>query len=253
MTTSNLKAPAISRAAAILRLLGKSDTQLGVNAIARALHLAPSSCLYILRALVEEGLVAFDPVRKLYRLDVAILSLARAWFRQSRFADLANPILGQLARDHDMTMLGVQISGLRPIIVVATAQGSGNFQLSSELGSRFPALISATGRCIAAFGDHDEQDISDQFSTLRWDNPPDFSLWKAQVADAKIAGYALDAGNYIDGVSVLAAPVWQDSHTLSHALVAIALSSTIKRKGVDAIGQDLVQQAHLISARLQGG
>jgi IclR helix-turn-helix domain len=44
------KAPAIARAAAILRLLGKSDVPLGVNAIARELELAPSTCLYVLRA-----------------------------------------------------------------------------------------------------------------------------------------------------------------------------------------------------------
>jgi DNA-binding IclR family transcriptional regulator len=54
------KAPAIARAAAILRLLGKSDVPLGVNAIARELGLVPSTCLYVLRALAEEELVAFD-------------------------------------------------------------------------------------------------------------------------------------------------------------------------------------------------
>src|SRR5207253_5995145 len=41
--------PAVRRAVAILRLLGKSETALGVNAIARALGLVPSTCLHILR------------------------------------------------------------------------------------------------------------------------------------------------------------------------------------------------------------
>ena len=36
-------------------------------------------------------------------------------------------------------------------VTVATARAGGNFQLSAEVGSRFPALISATGRCIAAY------------------------------------------------------------------------------------------------------
>ena len=54
------KAPAISRAAAILRLLGKSDTPLSLQVIANQLGLVPSTCLYLLRALVIEELVAVD-------------------------------------------------------------------------------------------------------------------------------------------------------------------------------------------------
>src|SRR6185312_13270609 len=41
--------PAVTRAVAILRLLGLSEEALGVHAIARALTLIPSTCLHILR------------------------------------------------------------------------------------------------------------------------------------------------------------------------------------------------------------
>jgi DNA-binding IclR family transcriptional regulator len=58
------KAPAISRAAAVLRLLGKNATPLGVQAIARELGLVPSTCLHVLRALVAEEFVSFDSETK---------------------------------------------------------------------------------------------------------------------------------------------------------------------------------------------
>src|SRR3990172_10262009 len=51
--------PAVTRAVAILRLLGRSEESLGVHAIARALGLVPSTCLHILRVFVAEALVAF--------------------------------------------------------------------------------------------------------------------------------------------------------------------------------------------------
>ena len=73
------KAPAIARAAAILRLLGKSDVPIGVNSIARELGLVPSTCLYVLRALAAEELVFFDPDTKRYALEVGVLTLARGW------------------------------------------------------------------------------------------------------------------------------------------------------------------------------
>ena len=73
------RAPAISRAAAVLRLLGRSDTPLGVHAIARELGLVPSTCLNVLRALVAEELVSFDPDTKRYALEAGVLTLARHW------------------------------------------------------------------------------------------------------------------------------------------------------------------------------
>ena len=71
--------PAVSRAAAILRLLGRSDEPQGVQAIARALNIIPSTCLHILRTLVAEELVAVDPATKLYSLNAGVLMLARQW------------------------------------------------------------------------------------------------------------------------------------------------------------------------------
>ncbi len=59
------KAPAISRAVAVLRLLG-SSSPLGMQAIARELGIIPSTCHYVLRALLAEELINFDPDTKCY-------------------------------------------------------------------------------------------------------------------------------------------------------------------------------------------
>jgi DNA-binding IclR family transcriptional regulator len=243
------KAPAIARAGAILRLLGKSDVPLGVNAIARELELVPSTCLYVLRALAEEELVAFDADTKRYALDAGVLTLARGWLRRDRFVDVAQPVLDRLARERGLTILGVRIGGLQHITVVAVAEGGANFRLSAQVGSRFPALISATGRCIAAFGGYPEAQIKARFDTLRWENPPSYAEWQAQVADTRAQGYAADNNNYISGVSVLAVPVWETGGTPSHALVAIGLGNAMKR---DGIADALITGARTISMQIGG-
>jgi DNA-binding IclR family transcriptional regulator len=246
------KAPAISRAAAILRLLGKRDTPLGVQAIARELGLVPSTCLYVLRALVAEELVAFDPDTKRYSLEAGVLTLARQWLRRNPFNDLAQPALDRIAQAFDVTMLGVQIVGLDHIIVVATSQSGPNFQLSTQIGSRFPALISATGRCIAAFGGYPEAELKARFKTLRWDEPPTFEAWKEQVAQTRAQGFAVDEGNYISGVTVVAAPVWKARGRPSHALVAIGLGGALRRSGLPALQDALRSAARTLSGQLSG-
>ena len=246
------KAPAIARAAAVLRLLGRSDTPLGVQAIARALGLVPSTCLYVLRALTEEGLVAFDPDTKRYRLDAGVLTLARQWLRRDRFADLAQPVLDRLAQGFGLTMLGVQIFGLDRIVVVAMSQSSQNFQLSTQVGSRFPALISATGRLIAAFGDYPAGDLASRFAKLRWDEAPSFEEWCAQVAEARRQGVAVDAGHYIAGVTVVAVPVWQRPGRPSHALVAIGIGGALRGERLPAVQDALFAAARNLSDQLGG-
>ena len=243
------KAPAIARAAAILRLLGRSEAPLGVHPIARELGLVPSTCLYVLRALVAEELVAFDPQTKRYALDAGILTLARHWLRRDAFSNLTQPLIDRISQKHQATVLGVRIAGLDPIVVVALAQAGRTLQVSTQIGSRFPALISATGRCVAAFGGHADSEIESRFRTLRWDEPPSLETWRREVAETRSRGWAVDAGNYIAGVTVVAAPVRRDGTRLSHALVAIGVGAAI-RDGLTGLRQDLVAASRSLSRRL---
>lgn len=246
------KAPAISRAVAVLRLLGKAEAPLGVQAIARELGLVPSTCLHVLRALVAEELVSFDADTKRYALEAGILTLARHWLRRNRFNDLAQPALDRIAHSFDVTALGAQIVDLDHIIVVAVSQAGQNLQLSTQIGSRFPALISATGRCIAAFGDYPEAELEGRFRKLRWDNPPTFEEWKSQVGRTRADGIAVDVGNYISGVTVVAAPVWKTRDKLSHTLVTVGIGGGLKRAGLQALQNALLSAARTLSRRLCG-
>lgn len=246
------KAPAISRAAAVLRLLGRSDRPLPLQAIARDLGLVPSTCLYVLRALVDEEFAAFDPDTKRYSLAAGVLTLARQWLAHDQFNELVQPALDKIAAKFDLTALGVQIFGIDHIVAVAVSRTGGNFRLSTQVGSRFPALISATGRCIAAFGDYPKDALRQRFENLRWDDRPDFGEWLEQVARTRACGYGIDRGNYIAGVTVLAAPVWRSPGRPSHALVATGLSSAIARTGEETIAEALKGAAKNLTEQMNG-
>lgn len=243
------KAPAITRAAAVLRLLGKSPAPVPLKTVSRELGLVPSTALYVLRALEAEEMVTFDPDTRRWQLDAGVLTLARSWLRQNRFADLAQRELDALAAQFEVTGLGVRIVGLEHIIVVAVSRAGDGFRLQAEVGSRFPALISATGRCIAAFGGHAPELLARQFATLRWDSPPSMEQWLGQVADTRDRGFAVDNGHYISGVTVLAAPVGHGAP--GHALVATGLAAAVTRNGVATTGAALLAAARRLTAELE--
>ena len=148
-------------------------------------------------------------------------------------------------------MLAVQILGLDHIVAVAVAQ-AGGMQLSVQVGNRFPALLSATGRCIAAFGGYDAAELKARFDQLRWDEPPTYDEWQRQVEETRAQGFGVDRGNYISGVTVLAAPVWKGRGRPSHALVAIGIGSAFKRGGMEELQQALLAASRALTGQLGG-
>lgn len=240
-------APAVTRAVKILRLLAKSDIPLGVAAIAKTLGLIPSTCLHILRALVEEGVVAFNPQSKRYTLDAGILTLARTLLQQDSFYRSLQPALDGIARRFDVTAIGLQPLSRRHVVVVAIARAERALHLHVDIGSRFPQLISASGRCIAAFGAYSDDDLKRGFAALRWENPPPFATWKKQVEATRTQGYGVDEGNYIHGVTIVAAPVLDVQGRIRYILVALGIPQQIERLGIVTLGGALRDAATEIS------
>ena len=239
--------PAVTRAVAVLRLLGRSGEPVGVNAIARTLGIIPSTCLHILRALVAEELVSFDPVTKHYALDTGILSIARAMLRQDSLGRDIQPALDRLAERHGITALAVRAAGLSHMAVVAISRSPATLHLHTDIGSRFPGLISATGRCIAAFGGYQPDALRRRFHELRWDDAPSFADWLAEVAEVTRLGYAVDRGRYIRGVTIVAAPVFNARRLMTHSIVALGVHEQVVASGLDSLVQDSMDIARAAS------
>lgn len=241
--------PAVTRAAEILRLLSRSEAPLGVHAIARELGLVPSTCLHILRALAAEELVSFDPETKRYGLSSGVVALARGMLRRDPFSNLAQPVLDDLSSRHGVTAIGIEVASLDHIVVVAISRPGHALRLQVDIGSRYPALISATGRCIAAFGGFAPTEIDRRFRALRWDNPPTPAQWREDVEATRQAGYAVDEGRYITGVTIITAPV-MPRRRMSHGLVVLGVSEQLRRTGHVVLGEELRERAAELSRRL---
>jgi DNA-binding IclR family transcriptional regulator len=242
--------PAVTRAVAILRLLGRSRTPLRAKEIADALGLVPSTVLHILRALAAEQLVQVDGATKAYSLGTGMLPLARAVLENSDFPTLVQPSLDALSRDHGVTAIGVAVPDLDHMIVVALARASTPVRLHVDVGSRFPALISATGRCLAAFTGHPWSEVEKRFRRLRWHNAPRYEAWRKDVETARRQGFSIDRGNYIDGVTIVAVPVLDARRTITHTLAAVGLGSQLDRAAARALAQDMRVAAEEVAAQL---
>lgn len=238
--------PAVTRAVAVLRLLGRSPSPLGVKAIAQELGMVTSTCLHILRVLVDEGLVSAEAGTKRYTLGAGMLSLARAVIERNPFPRLAQPVLDGLSARWGVTAIGVEIVGVDHMVVLAIARAQAPFSLHVDVGSRFPALISATGRLVAAYAGLGDRELERRFKALRWDQAPDFHSWLADVETVRRVGYSLDRGNYIAGVTIVAVPVFDTQRRLTHALVAAGVNDRLDATRRQGLIDDLTREARAL-------
>lgn len=242
--------PAVVRAAAMLRLLSNSPVPLGVNQVARELDIIPSTCLHILRALTHEGLVAFDPVTKRYSLGLEILRLAKSALRDS-ISDQAQPYLDEIVRRYMVTAFAVSISEPEHYVVTAKSNSTNAIRLHVDLGSRFPALVSATGRCVAAWSRLSPRAMKAQFDRLRWHRAPDYEEWLREVASVRERGYAVDDGNYINGVYIVASPILGPQGEFRHAIVALCIKEGWSEASLSELAQTVRASAGLVAEGLR--
>jgi DNA-binding IclR family transcriptional regulator len=242
--------PAVTRAAAILRLLGRTRAPMGVKAIAEALGLVPSTALHILRALVVEELVRVDPATKQYTLGAGLLVLARTALQSNDFPTLVQPSLDELSRRYGVTAIGLELPNLQHMIVVALSRAQSPMRIHVDVGSRFPALISATGRCVAAFTDQPDAEIEKRFRALRWNKAPSWEQWRREVETARRQGFSIDRGDYIAGVTIVAVPVPNARGPISRSLAAVGITGQLDRSRAVALAHDMQKAAQGVATGL---
>ncbi|HZH55899.1 MAG TPA: IclR family transcriptional regulator C-terminal domain-containing protein, partial [Burkholderiaceae bacterium] len=223
---------------------------MNVKSISDELHLVPSTCLHILRALTAERLVSFDPESKRYKLGAGILALARGVMETDSFSQTIQPILDDIARKWKVTAIGVEVMDLDYIIVTALANSQLPFRLHVDIGSRFPALISASGRLVGAFGGHSEEALKAKFETLRWQKPLSFPEWLEEVELARRNGHSSDSGNYIGGITLIAVPVLDAFGRLTHTIVAAGILNQLSEDDVQTLTQELKAHAAKVSSQM---
>ena len=250
-TETRNRAPAVSRAIEVLKLLGSSNEPLGVNAIARTLGVVPSSCLHILWALAEDGLVHSDPKTKRYTLGLGLLSLAHAMLGRNHFARIVQPELELIAHKYGVTATALELDGRDRMVVVAMAQGSTVLKIHVGVGSRFPAYLSATGRCVAANSGLSEVQLKQRFASLKWQSPPRFEDWMNEVAAARRNHVAVDAGNYITGFTVVAAPL-PEPEGVRQVISIVGVSERLSGTKLAALKRDTKEAAQRVGVELMG-
>lgn len=235
---------------AILRLLATCGRPVGVNTIARDLSLAPSSCFKILKQLQRADFVDFDEGTKVYSLGTGAIDLARRALDPMQAFSLVRPRLEQVAEK-----LAVAIGFWRGIsrsriVLAGFVEGSSLMRIHMSVGQRLPRLMGAVGRAIAAELELSDADLRAEFALLRWQSPPDFEQYVAEVLQARRRGFAVDRDNFASGVTSVAVAIHDRVGAVSYGMSGIMFSGQCNEQSIAGVGAELVDVAEWASSRL---
>ena len=239
---------AIDKALDVLFHLHARPSPQGVSEIGRALGLPKSSTHRLLSALRRRELVERDGAGR-YRPGVGLIGLALGVLDREPLVAAARPILEQQARALGETFFLVAARGGR-LIVLDKAEGTGLLRASPAIGSEVPVHASAVGKLYLA---HAPDAVALQQPLQRYTRRTlvGARALERAVQAARAAGHAASRGEWLEGLSVFAAPVFERERML--AAVCAALPNTrLARRGERAALQRVTEAAARLSACLGG-
>ena len=242
-------APAVTRAAAILDVLAESPAlPSGPSELARRLGLPKSSIANILNAMAEVGLVrrtgsGFTLGRKLAELGgayLAAIDLVQEFYDVSRELPTASDETVQLAVLDDLEMT-----------YLARHDGRQQVRLTSGIGRRLPATVTATGK--AALASLDDRELELRLSTagplprLTPNSIGTIDDLRADIERVRERGHAIDNEETIEGVICLgvAIPARRPGEGPYAASVTF-----LKARATDERVAAIVDDLHLLARRL---
>jgi len=239
-------------AMAILRHLGELSSGAGVNAVARALGLSPSSCFNVLKTLAAERFVDFDPVAKTYVLGPGCVAVARRALDPTGAFAAARAEMERLADGFQLTAALWRVRRAERLILLGFAETEAATRIHLATGQRIPLFAGAGGRCAAAWGGLREDEVVRRIGEVDWACAPSAGDYLAELETTRARGWALDEDRFMRGVTTFAAPVRDEAGDLAYCVTATMFSGQHDRSRFEAIGEATAQAAQRVTERLFG-
>ena len=231
----------------ILRYLSEAGGSARAIAIARHLSINASTCFNILRTLVLEEVVDFDPLSKTYSTGLGLSRLVGSLLTEGQRLQATVPLMRDLAAQFNVTVSLWKRLGEDRIVLVRCVPSPSDVRIEMAEGQRLPILMGATGRIMAGHSGFDKKALRSMFKTLRWQRPLSFEDYVAQVSEARGRGWAIDEGFYASGMRSCAVPIRDNMGDVIFSLSTAMFLGQHNDKTLERLGQAMIELAPKLS------
>jgi DNA-binding IclR family transcriptional regulator len=242
----------LDKAIDVLEHLHDAGTARGITEIANALDVPKSSAHRLLKTLVRRGFAEQDAAGR-YRGGPALIALGLGALDREPIAAIARPVLESEAASLGETVFLTAPRG-REIVVLDKAEGQGFLRAAPRVGQPVPLAATAVGRLALAFAP-ERFSLAAQ-APVAYTAATQLALDSVRdaIARARSDGFAINRGEWIEGLSVVAAPIFgaAEPPVFAGAIAVAAPTARLDALGPLTIARRAAAAAHTISLRLAG-
>lgn len=202
-----------SRSLRLLEYLSREEQSLTLTELSRRSGTPKSTTLKLLRILQEEGFVIYNRDSKRYILGPAATNLAQLILTSPGLRLLCRPYLQELVHtSREDAYLGIKQDD--HIIYIDKVESSQSIRLDIALGTKRPLHSSAVGKLFLA---HMQEDVLESWIRERelpivtMNTLTDPKTLITELERIKKDGISISQGENIEGVTAIAAPIWNDA------------------------------------------
>ncbi len=248
---SGFSTPSLDRALAVLRCLGSASGGLTLSEIAGRLGLSVNFVYRVTQSLVAHGYVIRDAGKR-FSIGPQLLSLCQPVVDDVPLTEAALPAMHWLSEQTgEAAHLGI-ISGHEGIVLERVV-GRAMIKFYVERGTRFPLHTSGPGKAMLAFMPDAERDAViagmkfKRYQPWTISNRKDFLKCLDEVRQS---GWAVDAGEHLEGHHCLGAPVLDTTGTAIASLWITGPSQRLPEDRMVNLAPAVKQAARLAEAAL---
>ena len=234
---AGLLVPAVTRATRVLDALVRSTRGASLTELADRCSLAKSTASNLLRTMVAEGLVSYDPQTRLYNLGPLLVEFGVAAITRTTAVTEARPFMEQLAERTRLACLAIQPMPDGHFTAISKIESRKDIKVTIEVGARFDSAAPLLRRLAGAWADQPD---------------PGPVLDSGELEQIRKQGHWAVFGEYRPELNVVGFPVFdRDAHPcLFITLLGIGQDFTVD--DVEQMSEYLVEAANAITTRSGG-
>ncbi len=244
--------PNLERALFALETLADHPEGMTMSELASVLAIPRNSAFRILSTLHHHQYLLRDEATARFRLSGKLLGLGCRGTGTENLMELSRDVLQSLRDATQETALLGRLIG-KSGVVLQQVPSKHPIKVQVEIGAKFPLHTAAPAKAILAWlPESDQQDALAGVKFTRFTNKTIGSrkALQSEFARCRKAGYAIDAGEEVEGITCIAAPVLD---ALARPIASIWITGPdmrLSRKKVSAAALTVMNHAALLSQRL---
>lgn len=250
-------APIVSKAMRVLKMIISEQTNPGISEIASKLQLAKSTTHGILAALEETGWVLRDPITRKYTCGHAVRKLAEKAVVQLPLVEAAKPYLEKLSLKLDEDIFLGMCTGYN-LLILDQIESRKELKITAKPGARISMYAGAAGKIFLAYHEDEKiDDILEKFplQAFTQNSITDPEAYKKELMKVRQEGVAHDAGEYVNNVGCVAAPIFHGKKTRKRMVAGfwlVGLDWLKDREKVEAGKKLAIETSIAISRAISG-